>query len=87
MNKKCDEPRVREIVKEEMELNSWNEPMAKNIVEEVMAGEGKNLQTEHNEDMHYNTMIGTFCILKKNDVQCFSLPDLVGLLRGIRCTY
>ena len=48
MNKKSDEPRVREIVKEEMELNSWNEPMAKNIVEEVMAGEGKNLQTEHN---------------------------------------
>jgi hypothetical protein len=41
MNKKSDEPRVREIVKEEMELNSWNEPMAKNIVEEVMAGEGK----------------------------------------------
>jgi hypothetical protein len=34
MNKKCDEPRVREIVKEELELNSCNEPMAKNIVEE-----------------------------------------------------
>jgi hypothetical protein len=49
MNKKCDEPRVREIVKEELELNSCNEPMAKKIVEEVIAGEGKNLQTEHNE--------------------------------------
>ncbi len=48
MNKKCDEPRVREIVKEELELNSCNEPMAKKIVEEVIAGEGKNLQTEHN---------------------------------------
>jgi hypothetical protein len=39
---------VREIVKEELELNSCNEPMAKKIVEEVIAGEGKNLQTEHN---------------------------------------
>jgi hypothetical protein len=29
-------------------LNSCNEPMAKKIVEEVIAGEGKNLQTEHN---------------------------------------
>jgi hypothetical protein len=48
MNKKCDEPRVREIVKEELELNSCNEPMAKTIVEEVIAGEGNNLQTEHN---------------------------------------
>jgi hypothetical protein len=26
MNKKCDEPRVGEIVKEELELNSCNEP-------------------------------------------------------------
>jgi hypothetical protein len=33
MNKKCDEPRVREIVKEELELNSCNEPMVKKIVE------------------------------------------------------
>jgi hypothetical protein len=48
MNKKCDEPRVREIAMEELELNSCNEPMAKKIVEEVIAGEGKNLQTEHN---------------------------------------
>ena len=32
------------------------------------------------KDMHYNTMIRTFCILKKNDVQCFSLPDFVGPL-------
>jgi hypothetical protein len=38
---------VREIVQEELELNSCNEPMAKKIVEEVIAGEGKNLQTEH----------------------------------------
>jgi len=30
--------------------------------------------------MHYNTMIRTFCILKKNGVQCFSLPDFVGPL-------
>ena len=45
MNKKCDEPRVREIVKEELELNSCNEPMAKKIVEEVIAREGKNLKT------------------------------------------
>jgi hypothetical protein len=45
MNKKCDEPRVGEIVKEELELNSCNEPMAKKIVEEVIAREGKNLQT------------------------------------------
>jgi hypothetical protein len=45
MNKKSDEPRVREIVKEELELNSCNEPMAKKIVEEVIAREGKNLQT------------------------------------------
>ena len=29
------------------------------------------------KDMHYNTMIPTFCILKKNDVHCFSLPDFV----------
>jgi len=48
MNKKSDEPRVREIVKEELELNSCNEPMAKKIVEEVIAGESNNLQTEHN---------------------------------------
>jgi hypothetical protein len=27
------------------------------------------------KDMHYNTMIRTFCILEKNGVQCFSLPD------------
>ena len=39
------------------------------------------------KDMHYNTMIRTFCILKKNDVQCFSSPDFVGPLWGIRCTY
>ena len=32
------------------------------------------------KDMHYNTMIRTFCILKNNDVQCFSLPDFVGPL-------
>jgi hypothetical protein len=37
--------------------------------------------------MHYNTMIRAFCILKKNDVQCFSLPDLVDPLWGIRYTY
>ena len=36
------------------------------------------------KDMHYNTMIRTFCILKKNDVQCFSLPDFVGPLWGIK---
>jgi hypothetical protein len=24
---------------------------------------------------------------EKNDVQCFSLPDFVGPLWGIRCTY
>ena len=35
---------------------------------------------------NYND-IHTFCILKKNDVQCFSLPDFVGPLWGIRCTY
>ena len=35
----------------------------------------------------FYTMISTFCILKKNDVQCFSLPDFVGPLWGIRCTY
>ena len=39
---------VREIVKEELELNSCNEPMAKKIVEEVINGEGQNLQTEKN---------------------------------------
>ena len=41
------------------------------------------------KDMHYNTMIYmyTFCILKKNDVQSFSLPDFVDPLWGIRCTY
>jgi hypothetical protein len=27
MNKKCDEPRVREIAKEELELYSCNEPI------------------------------------------------------------
>jgi hypothetical protein len=43
MVKKCDEPRVREIVKEELELNSCNEPMFKKIVEEVITGEGQNL--------------------------------------------
>jgi hypothetical protein len=48
MNKKCDEPRVREIVKEELELNSCNEPMVKKIVEKVINGEGQNLQTEKN---------------------------------------
>ena len=32
------------------------------------------------KDMHYNTMLHTFCILKKNDVQCFSLPDFLGPL-------
>jgi hypothetical protein len=48
MNKKCDEPRVRETVKEELELNSCNEPMVKQIVEEVINGEGQNLQTEQN---------------------------------------
>jgi hypothetical protein len=46
MVKKCDEPRVREIVKEELELNSCNEPMVKKIVEEVITGEGNNLQSE-----------------------------------------
>ena len=46
MNKKCDELRVREIVREELELNSCNEPMVKKIVEEVIAGEGQNSQTE-----------------------------------------
>jgi hypothetical protein len=40
MNKKCDEPRVREIVKEELELNSCNEPVVKKTVEEVINGEG-----------------------------------------------
>ena len=39
------------------------------------------------KDMHYNTMKRTFCILLKNYVQCFSLPDFVGSLWGIRCTY
>jgi hypothetical protein len=29
------------------------------------------------KDIHYNTMIRTFCILKKNDIQCFSLLDFV----------
>jgi hypothetical protein len=43
MVKKCDEPRVREIVKEELELNSCNEPMLKKIVEEVIIGEGQHL--------------------------------------------
>jgi hypothetical protein len=42
MNKKCDEPRVREIVKEELELNSCNEPVVKKTVEEVINGEGQN---------------------------------------------
>jgi hypothetical protein len=46
MVKKCDEPRAREIVKEELELNSCNEHMVKKIVEEVITGEGKNLQSE-----------------------------------------
>ena len=45
-NKKCDELRVREIVREELELNSCNEPMVNKIVEEVIAGEGQNSQTE-----------------------------------------
>ena len=31
MVKKCDEPRAREIVKEELELNSCNEPMVKRL--------------------------------------------------------
>jgi hypothetical protein len=35
-NKKCDELRVREIVREELELNSCNEPMVNKIVEEVI---------------------------------------------------
>ena len=35
-----------EIVKEELELNSCNEPMVKKIVEEVITGEGQNLQSE-----------------------------------------
>ena len=39
------------------------------------------------KDMHYNTIIRTFCILKKNDVQCFSLPEFVSPLCGIRCAY
>ena len=39
MNK--NEPRVREIVKEELELNSCNEPMAIKIVEEVIARRGQ----------------------------------------------
>jgi hypothetical protein len=34
------------------------------------------------KDMHYNTMKRTFCILLKNCVQCFSLPDFVGSLWG-----
>ena len=38
------------------------------------------------KDMNHNTMIRTFCILKKNDVQCFSLPDFVDPLWGIRYT-
>ena len=46
MVKKCDEPRVRELVKEELELNSCNEPRVKKIVEEVITGEGQNLQSE-----------------------------------------
>ena len=46
MVKKCYEPRVREIVKEELELNGCNEPMVKQIVEEVITGQGKNLQAE-----------------------------------------
>ena len=46
MVKKCDEPRAREIVKEELELNSCNEHMVKKIVEDVITGEGKNLQSE-----------------------------------------
>jgi hypothetical protein len=29
------------------------------------------------KDMHYNTMMRTFCIMKKNDVQCFSLHEFV----------
>jgi hypothetical protein len=33
---------VREIVREELELNSCNEPMVNKIVEEVIAGEGQN---------------------------------------------
>jgi hypothetical protein len=37
--------------------------------------------------MYYNTMIRTFCIMKKNDVQCFSLPEFVDPLWGIRYTY
>jgi hypothetical protein len=32
------------------------------------------------KDMHYFTMIRTFCILKKMTFQCFSLPDFVGPL-------
>jgi hypothetical protein len=32
-------------------------------------------------------MIHTFCILNFFYVQCFSLPDFVGPLWGIRCTY
>ena len=35
-----------EIVKEELQLNSCNEPMVKKIVEEVITGEGQNLQSE-----------------------------------------
>jgi hypothetical protein len=46
MDKKCDEPRVREIVKEELKLNSCNEPMVKKIVEEVITEEGQHLQSE-----------------------------------------
>ena len=46
MVNKCDEPRVREIVKEDLELNSYNEPMAKKIVDEVIAGEGQDLHSE-----------------------------------------
>jgi hypothetical protein len=35
-----------EIVKEELQLNSCNEPMVKKIVEEVITGEGQNLHSE-----------------------------------------
>jgi methionine salvage enolase-phosphatase E1 len=45
-----------EIVKEELELNSCNEPMVKKIVEEVITGEGQNLQSEILQRWHSNTL-------------------------------